>query len=66
VEATLAQGKAVWGMTIVDNKLYVLRDRYNADSVIDVYDAETLTRLQSARHFPRWHLTLLSPRALRS
>ena len=54
VEATLAQGRAVWGMTIVDNKLYILRDRYGADSYIDVYDAETFAHMQSARHFPRF------------
>ena len=54
VEATLAQGRAVWGITIVDNKLFILRDRYGGDSYIDAYDAETLTRTQSARHFPRF------------
>jgi len=54
VETTLAQGKAVWGMTIVDNKLYILRDRYGVDSYIDVYDAETLSRMQRPRHFPRF------------
>ena len=54
VETTLAQGKAVWGMTVVDNKLYILRDRYAVDSYVDVYDAETLSRTQCPRHFPRF------------
>ena len=54
VEMTLAQGKAVWGMTIVDSRLFILRDRHGVDSYIDVYDAETLTRQQSPRHFPRF------------
>ena len=50
----MAQGKAVWGMTVVDNKLYVLRDRYATDSYVDVYDAETLSRTSRPRHFPRF------------
>lgn len=49
----MAQGKAVWGMTVVDNKLYILRDRYATDSYVDVYDAETFSRLSRPRHFPR-------------
>ena len=53
VETSLAQGKAVWGMTIVDNKLYILRDGHGVYSYVDMYDAETLSRLASPRHFPR-------------
>jgi len=54
VETTISEGKAVWGMTIVDNKLYVLRDRLLTRSLIAVYDAETLTRMLNPRHFPRF------------
>ena len=41
-------------MTIVDNKLYILRDHLLTRSLIAVYDAETLTRMLPPRHFPRF------------
>lgn len=54
MKTTLAQGKAVWGITLVDNKIYILRDRFGVDSYVDVYDAETLCRVPCPRHFPRF------------
>jgi len=55
VLTTLATGKTVWGVASVDNRLYVLRDRYGArHSYIDVYDADTFSRVAAPRHFPRF------------